>query len=232
MPNCRPLTLPSAWPQSIRSALVDVASLAHAAVVYTRSWSANSPLARVRLASKLEQAEAEIAMLREEVRIKDARMARLPAPNRPHYPPTDRLAILELKAARSWNLAQTAHAFLLEPHTIASWLQRVDQEGDNALVQLPEPVNKFPDFVRHTVQRLKTLCPVMGKKRIADTLAKAGLHLAATTVGRILKAPHAKPPPEPDNNAPQKEAGRVVTARYPNHVWNIDLTARAFRVSP
>ena len=42
-------------------------------------------------------------------------------------------------------------------------------------MQLREPVNKFPDFVRHVVQRLKALCPTMGKVKIAQTLARAGL---------------------------------------------------------
>jgi putative transposase len=198
--------------------------MAHSATVYTRSWAADSKLQRVRLASKLEQAESEIALLREEIRIKDGRMEKIPAPNRPHYPPTERLAILELKAARGWNLAQTANTFLLEPETIASWLTRVDEDGEHALVQMPEPVNKFPDFVRHVVQRLKVLCPVMGKKRIADTLARAGLHLAATTVGRILKAKPATPPTEPEKNGDEEKVDRVVTAKYPNHVWHIDLT--------
>ncbi len=44
--------------------------------------------------------------------------------------------------------------------------------------------NRFPDFVRHIVIRLKVLCPTMGKKRIAQTLAKAGLALGVSTVGR------------------------------------------------
>jgi putative transposase len=85
-------------------------------------------------------------------------------------------------------------------------------------------VNKFPDFVRHIVQRLKVLCPVMGKKRIAETLARAGLHLAATTAGRMLKA-KPTPPVEPrDNGVVSDETGRIVTARAPNHVWHVDLT--------
>jgi len=47
-------------------------------------------------------------------------MARIPAHNRPFYPPTERMAILELKAARAWNLAQAARAFLVDSETIAS----------------------------------------------------------------------------------------------------------------
>ena len=93
-------------------------------------------------------------------------------------------------------------------------------------MQLPEPVNKFPDFVRHIVVRLKVLYPFLGKVKIAQMLARAGLHLCATTVGRMLKA--KTPTPKPTvTAAPQvavDESPRTVTAKYPNHVWHVDLT--------
>jgi len=93
-------------------------------------------------------------------------------------------------------------------------------------VQLREPVNKFPDFVRHIVQRLQVLCPSLGKVKIAQMLARAGLHLCATTVGRMLKATPGDPKPTdaPAEQIAMATAPRVVTARYPNHVWHIDLT--------
>lgn len=75
-------------------------------------------------------------------------MARIPSPQRPHYPPTERLAILELKAARGWSLEQTAKAFLVTAATIAAWMNRLDEDGPDALVQVRTPVNKFPQFVR------------------------------------------------------------------------------------
>jgi hypothetical protein len=138
------------------------------------------------------------------------------------------MAILELKAARGWSLAQAARAFLVEPDTIATWLQRIDEDGSSALVQLREPVNKFPDFVRYIAQRVKTLCPTLGKVKLAQILARAGLHLGVTTIGRMLKAKDKKAPPsKPDSAVPaedSKPAERVVTAKLPDHVWHVDLT--------
>jgi len=131
------------------------------------------------------------------------------------------MAILEVKAARGWSLEQTAKAFLLTAATIASWMGRVDEQGPAALVQLPVPVNKFPDLVRYLVQRLKTLCPMRGKVKIAQILARAGLHLGQTTVGRILKE---KPAPKPATAQPSQTKQRVVTSKYPNHLWMADLT--------
>jgi hypothetical protein len=72
------------------------------------------------------------------------------------------------------------------------------------------PVNKFPEFVRYFVQRLKVLCPTLGKARISQTLARAGLHLGTTTVSRMLKQ---KPGHEPSNTIDVLLAGeRIVTA--------------------
>jgi len=159
--------------------------------------------------------------LREEIRIKDARLARIPTAQRLHYQPSERLAILELRALRGWSLAQTARVFQLTSGTIASWCKRLDEEGPAALLRTPAPVNKFPDFVRYLVQRLQTLCPRLGNVKIAQMLARAGLHLGANTVGRILME---KPESKPSPCSPSTKSNRRVSARYPNHVWHVDLT--------
>ena len=151
----------------------------------------------------------ELACEKSKMRIKDARMAIDSAASPATLSATERMAILELKAARGWSLEQTAKAFLVTAATIASWMKRLDEDGPDALVQLPVPVNKFPDFVHYVVQRLKTLCPAMGKVKIAQTLARAGLHLGTTTVGRMLKE---KPRHEPF--ASDAEARRRRTHRH------------------
>jgi hypothetical protein len=76
--------------------------------------------------------------------------------------------------------------------------------------------------VRYSVQRLQTLCPTLGKKKLAEVLARAGLHLATTTIGRIRKE---KPTPGPLGRPQSRQKPRrVVTAKRPNHVWHIDVT--------
>ncbi len=223
--SCRcSLPLPRNWPHSAKSAMIHVVSLAQYGLTYTRGWAIDSVNGRLRLKSKLDRANQEITLLREEMRIKDARMASIPANRRPNYRPQDRMAVLEMKAARSWSLEQTAKAFFITAATVASWMKRLDEEGPDALVKLPVPVNKFPDFTRYIVERLKTLCPTMGKVKIAQTLARAGLHLGATTVGRILKEKPRHEPPAIARKTGAIGKGRTVTARYPDHVWHVDLT--------
>jgi transposase InsO family protein len=63
----------------------------------------------------------------------------------------------------------------------------------------------------------------MGKVKIAQVLARAGLHLAVSTVGRIRKeSPREAPTPPPVK--PMPSAQRDVTAKRLNHVWHADLT--------
>ncbi len=231
-PELSSLALPGSWPAQVKTSLISAISMAHSALVHACGWAAESVNPRLRSAAELQQAQAQIALLREEIRIKDARMQAVPAQRRPHYPPVERMAILELRAAQGWSLAQAARVFLITPATIADWLKRLDDSGNGGLVQLRQPVNRFPDFVRLLVQRLKVLCPLMGKAKLAGILARAGLHLGVTTVGRILKesAPREgkNAPVQTDANALNAEADeepRIVTAKHPNHALHVDLNA-------
>ena len=135
--------LPKQWPNHAKTAFLSAVALAHQAMVWSVSWCVNSRIERVRVIGEKEQLKAEVAMLKEELRIKNARLDRIPAASRPHYPPTERLAILALKAMRGWNNTQAAKAFHLCDATIASWLTRIEETGPGALVQTPVPVNKF-----------------------------------------------------------------------------------------
>ena len=98
-------------------------------------------------------------------------------------------------------------------------MARINEEGPNSLLRIQEPVNKFPDLVRYIVRRLKVVCPRLGKAKIAEMLCRAGLHLAPTTVGRMLREDPIVRDPIVAAIAPAVRADR------PNHVWHIDLTA-------
>ena len=53
-------------------------------------------------------------------------MERVPPRHRPHYPAVERLAILELRAARGWSAALSAKRFFVTEATIADWMARLD----------------------------------------------------------------------------------------------------------
>jgi hypothetical protein len=82
--NPRRIPLLRGWPQHVRSALLHVIAMAQHAVACTRSWAANTGLARVRLKAENDQLRQEVALLREEIRIKGARMKRVEPQRWPH----------------------------------------------------------------------------------------------------------------------------------------------------
>ncbi len=123
---------------------------------------------RTRVRVEIDRLNHELALLQEELRIKNARMERIPPQRRPHYTPLERMAIMELRAARGWSARQASGRFHVSMTTLASWKARIDEDGPNALLQTTEPVNKFPDLVRYIVHRLKLLCPRLGKVKIAE----------------------------------------------------------------
>jgi putative transposase len=188
----------------------------------------NSRHRAMRQTSEIERLREEILLLREEIRVKDQRMASLAAGRRPHYRAMSRMAILELRSRWGWTVADTGRRFLVEPRTIASWMKRLDEGKERALVCTPTPVNKYPDFIRYLVRRLRTLCPTLGKRKIAEVLARAGLHLGSTTVQRMSQFQGSDSPVdsrevESSEETEQLEA-QTITANYPSHVWNLDLT--------
>ena len=231
MPAAPSIPLPRNWSKHAKSALLHAIALARTALIEVWSGFENGPLVSARQAARVARLEFRVGILQEELRIKDARLARIAPQKRPHYPPSERLAILQLRAAAGWNAAETARRFGLSAGTIASWTRRIDDAGPDALVQTKTPVNRFPDFVRELVGGLKPSLPGAGRRRVAAVLARAGLHLAPTTIRRILQMRSKLPPPAPSSGVPGAKsasatgaAKRVVTARYPHHVWHVDLS--------
>jgi len=210
------LKLPKGWRSHVRNAVLNVVGIVRIAMLAGREALVTNGEAKD---ARIHQLESEVAMLREELRINGARMKRMPSHRRPQYTSIERMAILQLRAMRGWNKAETARHFFVTDDTIRSWLRRAD---DDSLVQTQTPVNRFPDFVRYAVQQIKLFCPTLGKVKIADMLARAGIHIGKTTVGRILKEKPTKAP-DPVNDDSSRQC-RIVS-KYPGHTWNTDLTA-------
>jgi len=75
MANLPRIPLPKGWPTQIKSAMLHVISLAQFSMAYTRGWAADSVTPRLRLKARVDQLEQEVTLLRDEIRIKDARMS-------------------------------------------------------------------------------------------------------------------------------------------------------------
>jgi transposase InsO family protein len=214
------IPLPRHWSRRVRSAIVHAVSMADVAFTAAVARAENHSDEWVRLRALNARLERRNELLVEELRIKDARMARIDPRRRPHDPPAERLGILVLRGACGWSLQETARRSLVTPLTLTHWMQRLDDDGPDALVQVAEPVNRFPDLVTYLVRKLKAFCPRMGARRIAAVLTRASLHVGSTTVRRMLKPPAKRPKRKARAAGP-----RVVTAKRRNHVWHVDLTA-------
>ena len=64
------IPLPRSWTKHVRSAMLQVVSLAQYATVYTRSWAVDSRNGRVRLKAENDRLQQEEALQREEIRSK------------------------------------------------------------------------------------------------------------------------------------------------------------------
>jgi len=216
------VALPRSWPERVQLALLTALALAHRGMIAVRGWCADSRLARVRLKAEVDRLRFELEVEREIARLNDARWQRIAPHKRPHFRPEERFDICALKALTGWTTAELARRMHIAPLTLSSWLGRLDEGGAQALLRLRQAVNRFPDFVCELIYRLKQFLPAMGKVRIAQLLARCGLHLAPSTVGRMLRKPRPQPPRRPA--AAKKRSGRTVIARRPNHVWGVDLS--------
>lgn len=74
------IALPRGWRDFVKSAVLQVVSLARFAIIHARGWAADTTHARARLEAEIDQVRSEVSLLQEELRIKDARMVpRVPA---------------------------------------------------------------------------------------------------------------------------------------------------------
>lgn len=182
------LRLPKDWHSYLRTAMLNVIGTVRIAMLAGREALIESGNAED---ARIHQLESDVAMLHEELRVNGARLQRIPPHRRPQYTGTERMTILQLRAMRGWNKTETARHFHVSDDTIRAWLRRAN---DDSLVQTQTPVDRSPDFVRYAIQHMKLLCPPLSKAKIADKLAKAGIHVGKTTVRRILKENPVAPP--------------------------------------
>ena len=81
MSACNPprVSLPKSWNKRVRAGLLHVIALAQYAIVYTRGAAITSRSSQVRLRAENRRLRQQPALLAEELRIKDARLSRIPA---------------------------------------------------------------------------------------------------------------------------------------------------------
>ena len=78
-PIDRCIPLPQHWHRHVRSAIVHAVSMATITFTHAVARAADSPDTQIRAQAEIDRLQREVDLFREEARIKDARMERLPA---------------------------------------------------------------------------------------------------------------------------------------------------------
>lgn len=174
--------------------------------------------------AQLEEQTLHVALLREALGILASRWDKIPERQRPHFTPEARFRILRIKTLLALSADETACTFRVSTATILRWDQEAlgvpERQTVGSLLKPVPPVRRYHDTVRHHIHTL-ALAGLPGDRSLAAHLARAGWKLARTTIQRIRKEKPTFPPPAPLAPA---TAARAVRARYPHHVWMLDLT--------
>jgi len=175
------------------------------------------------LQGRLEEAELKARLANEVAEILAARFGRIPERKRPHYSPSQRFRILEIKSLLGWSARQAAEAFLVCPNTIHNWEQAADPESRTvgSTVEPVPPVRRAADVVRAVAQAMTRL-GLGGQDMASRILARAGWRVSARSVGRYRKE-QALSLPTPDGDGPRHPLNPVRT-RFVHHTWMMDVS--------
>ncbi len=172
--------------------------------------------------ARLQEQVLHVEYLAEAVEIHGSRWDKLPERQRPHYTPEARFRILRLKNLLALSAVDTARLFRVSTNTVLRWEDDVraapEHETVSSLLKPVPPVRRYADIVRNLVQTM-ILAGFPGDRSVALHLARTGWKLSRRTVQRIRQERPAQPPTAPPIGQP-----RAVRARYPHHVWMLDLT--------
>ena len=170
----------------------------------------------------LQEHQIRVQQLTEENGYLRSRLSRIPPKERSHYKLDERYRILLYKSTHLLSVEETARRLLVAPKTIARWLAEAETEPDKktvgSLLKATPPCRSYTDVVKELVKVMDRF-GFGGSKRIAQTLARAGLKLSKETVRRWRK--RARPSGEP---VTKQAKFKTVRADYVNHVWMMDIT--------
>ena len=184
----------------------------------------------LRLMMRRDQALGEVELLRRKLAILRAQREQMPPHRRPDYRPEQRLAILQLKRLRGWNVVTTAQRFVLHPNTLRSWIKAMEGGGNTKLFTGAIVWNRLDDAVRWAAKELRRLCPEpeCGTRTIARHLVRAGIAMSRSTVQRVMR--EVKPARPPRRRRPAmpdpvgQEPDHLLTPTHNNQMWHMDLT--------
>lgn len=226
----------STWPKNIRQAIDAIAIMFATVYDLSRTRAASHPSPIIREIAQTDSAISDAHLKDRELGILLRNREGVPARQRPHYSPDDRLEIILVMRLRNWSLEDAAAHFAIHENTIRAWIKELETDPDSTLFTGVTPHNKFGDAVRQLAEKIRALCPQrdFGTRSIAMAILRAGIQLGRSSVQRYLRKP--KPAPTPQTTpAPVDETPEPSTPRHIlrptaiNKTWHLDLTTFEFR---
>ena len=137
--------------------------------------------------SRIEERDVLLGLSEFKCEILAERWDPVPVRRRPHYTPEARFKILRYKHIKGLSCEETGREYRVAGATIARWEKELSADPDKktigTLLRPMPPVGSYADVVREVVLSM-VLTRFGGDEIIADTLARAGWKLSATTVAR------------------------------------------------
>jgi len=151
-----------------------------------------------------------------------ARLDRIPDRRQPHYTPSQRFRILQIRSLLGWSREVAARAFRICPNTLSNWEKHADpcSETVGSTVRPTPPITRLADVVRsQTMLRLG----FGGEDLVAQALARAGWKVSARSIRRIGRArgQPERPPPDVETGPRSRHP---VAAHFTHHVWMMDVS--------
>lgn len=100
------------------------------------------------------------------------------------------------------------------------WLHRIEDVPNDST----EPTNKSPIELVQLVWKIIESNPTWGRHRVAMQTWLLKVFVSPSTIRNILKQPFPRNPKPLSSTIEQPPVSRKISARYPNHIWSIDLT--------
>ena len=181
----------------------------------------NDPLAEA--LAQLKEADLRARLAWQIVDLLGSRLDKIPDRHRPHFTPTQRFQILEIKNLLGWNRDLAARVFRVCANTISNWEKQADSTSGTvgSTVNAVPPIVRIADVGRRLVQSMIQL-GIGGEDMVAQTLARAGWRVSSRSVRRIgREGKLGKPTPPPPVPGPPP---RPVIAHFVGHVWMMDVS--------
>lgn len=148
------------------------------------------------------------------------------APCKKRYSPIQRLQILWHMTCYGIPRCRVKEHFLIAKSTLYRWLHAAEEGNLGDRKRKKASPRKTPREIAQMIWEVFEANPHFGRRRLASILWLLGAFVAASTVRNVLLQPKPRNAPAAAKATAHPEKPLEIVARYPNHVWSVELPGR------